>query len=244
MYVQFESPSKFRPSDIMIDQGKVQNLSDLSNLNYAITPQFVFLMFSVRNETLVEVFPLPHFTDAIVRPSTPGCLVRSHSGTYPHAISTLKFVETFPGRHAGCLKIHPMPQDTHTSFLALVYVNRSPTTWTSKIGLHFFDAAVDLIGALTFTTRSQTILNVGIITTSLSLSSRAGICLAVTHSSPGPAILAHRIQRHQNSGCTMSTRALKLPDGESSREMLAFDGYRGRLCLINGWTYIDVLDYA
>ncbi|KAF8195581.1 hypothetical protein BJ912DRAFT_148735 [Pholiota molesta] len=114
------------------------------------------------------------------------------------------------------------------------YVNRSPTTWTSKIGLHFFDAAVDPHGALTFTTQSQTILNVGIATTSLSLSSRAGICLAVTHSSPGPAILAHRIERHQNSGCNMTTRAIKLPDGESSREMLAFDGYRGRLCLITG----------
>jgi hypothetical protein len=244
MYVLFESPSKFRQADVLIDQGKVQNLSDLSNLNYAITPRSIFLMFSVRNETLVEVFPLPHYTGAIVRPSTSGCLVRSHSGTYPHAISTLKIVETFPCWPGGCLKIQSMPQGTHTSFLALVYVNRSPTTWTSKIGLHFFDAAVDPHGALTFTTQSQTILNVGIATTSLSLSSRAGICLAVTHSSPGPAILAHRIERHQNSGCNMTTRAIKLPDGESSREMLAFDGYRGRLCLINGWTYIDILDYA
>ncbi|KAF8967168.1 hypothetical protein BDZ97DRAFT_1656887 [Flammula alnicola] len=222
---------------------KVQNLSDLHNLNYAITPRFLFLMFSMRSETLVDMYPLPKFADTTTPPPTlSGRLIRSHSGIYPHAISTIRVVETSLDQRQP--KWHTLPQDTHTSFLALVYVSRSPRTWTSKIGLHLFDVTVDSNGTLTFTTQSETVLNVGIATTSLALSARAGICLAVTHSSPGPLILAHRIQRHQDSKCSMSVKTLKPPDGLQSRDMLAFDGFRGRLCLINGWTNIDVLDYA
>jgi hypothetical protein len=85
---------------------------------------------------------------------------------------------------------------------------------------------------------------VGIATTELSLSASSGICMAVTHSSLGPVVLAHHIRRQQSSMWTMSVKTLELSEGFQSRGMIAFDGFRGRLCLLNGWTNIEILDYA
>jgi hypothetical protein len=190
-------------------------------------------MFSLRSETLVDMYLLPTSPSTATSQSK---LPRSHSGIYPHAISNIQFVEALP---------HSTPHSiARTTFLALIYVSRSPTTWTSKIGLRVFDAIVDLAGTLTFNTGAQTTLNVGIATTELSLSSSPGICLAVTHSSPGPVVLAHYIRRQPSSVWTMSVKTLKLSEGFQSRGMIAFDGFRGRLCLINGWTNIEIVDYA
>jgi len=207
-------------------------------MNYVITSRNLYFMFSLRGETLVDVYPLPISPCA----ATPQLkLPKSHSGIYPHAISNLQLIEA---HHDSPHSTTHSIEQARTTFLALVYVSRSPTTWTSKIGLHVFDAAVDLTQTLTLTTRAQTTLNVGIATTALSLSASSGVCLAVTHSSPGPVILAHHIRRQQGSVWTMSVKTLKLSEEFQSRDMIAFDGFRGRLCLINGWTNIDILDYA
>lgn len=206
-------------------------------MNYVITSRYLYLMFSLRSETLVDMYPLP------TSPATSQSkLPKSHSGIYPHAISNLQLVEAHHDSPQSTT--HSKGQQTRATFLALVYVNRSRTTWTSKIGLHVLDAVVDSTETLTLTTRAQTTLNVGIATTALSLSASSGICLAVTHSSPGPVLLAHHIRRQQGSVWTMSVKTLKLSEDFQSRDMIAFDGFRGRLCLINGWTSIEILDYA
>jgi len=202
-------------------------------MNFVITPQYLYLMFSLRSETLVDMYLLPTSPSAA---ASPWKLPRSHSGRYPRAISNLQFVEALPQLTTYSI--------ARTTFLALVYVGGSPTTWTSKIGLCVFDAIVDPAGTLTFNTGAQTTLNVGMATTELSLSASSGICLAVTHSSPGPVVLAHHIRRQQSSAWTMSVKTLDLSEGFQSRGMIAFDGFRGRLCLINGWTNIEILDYA
>jgi hypothetical protein len=206
-------------------------------MNYAITSRYLYLMFSLRGETLVDMYLLPTSPCAATSQSK---LPKSHSGIYPHAISNLQLLEV----HHDPPQSHSIGQQTRATFLALVYVGRSPTTWTSKIGLHVFDAVVDSTETLTLTTRAQTTLNVGIATTALSLSASSGICLAVTHSSPGPVVLAHHIRRQQGSVWTMSVKPLKLSEDFQSRDMIAFDGFRGRLCLITGWTNIEILDYA
>lgn len=216
----------------------VRNLSDLNCMNYVITSRYLYLMFSLRSETLIDMYRLPTSPGAATSQSN---LPKSHSGRYPHAISNLHLVEA---HHDPPHSTSSAGQQSRTTFLALVYVSRSPTTWTSKIGLHVFDAIVDSTETLTLTTRAQTTLNVGIATTALSLSASSGVCLAVTHSSPGPVILAHHIRRQQDSVWTMSVKALKLSEDFQSRDMIAFDGFRGRLCLINGWTNIEILDYA
>lgn len=208
-------------------------------MNYAITPQHLFLAFSLRDETSVNVYTLPKHLDDL--PSRD--LVRSHAGIYPHAISKLQVLETLPnGRGCSSNPISVL-EDVRVSFLALVYVNRSATSWTSRIGLNLLDAHVCPTGSLTFTTDFRQTLNVGIATTVLSLSARSGKCLAVTHSMPGPVVLAHTINK-QESGTTMKVKVLKLPTGLQSRDMLAFDGVRGRLCLIHGWSSIEILDCA
>jgi hypothetical protein len=208
-------------------------------MHYVITSRYLYLMFSLRSETLVDMYPLPTSPRAATSQSK---LPKSHSGIYPHAISNLQLLEAHHDPPQSTT--HSIGQQTRTTFLALVYVSRSPTTWTSKIGLHVFDAVVDSTETLTLTTRAHTTLNVGIATTALSLSASSGICLAVTHSSPGPVVLAHHIQRQQGSTAwTMSVKTLKLEDFQS-RDMIAFDGFRGRLCLINRWTNIEILDYA
>ncbi|KJA21191.1 hypothetical protein HYPSUDRAFT_141069 [Hypholoma sublateritium FD-334 SS-4] len=223
---------------------KVQNLSDLSNMKFAITPRFLFLMFPLRNETLVDVYPLPMLSGTLLPGATPKLLARSHYGIYPHAISDIRVMaDPLPSRPFDESKCHTPSKTGSISFLALVYLKRSPT-WTSKIGLHVLDAIVDPIQTLSFITRCGTILNVGMVTTSLALSARAGTCLAVTHSSPGPIIMAHYILKHQDSTYTMSVKPIKCHKELKSRQMLSFDGVRGRLCLINGWTYIDILDFA
>jgi hypothetical protein len=201
-------------------------------MNYVITPRFLFMLFSLRTETRVDVYSLPCIPD-LVPPGFYNRLLRSHCGVYPHAVSNLQVVETSTS-----------PDDDHISFLALVYVTRSPTSWTSKIGLHLLDVNVKSNGTLSFLTKSMQTLNVGIATTTLASSSRAGKCLAVTHSLPGPKIIAHYIQHHHDAESTMTTKALTLPKGLQSRNMLSFDGVQGRLCLISGWTNIEILDFV
>ena len=206
-------------------------------MNYVITP--FFLLFSLRSETRVDVYSLPRLPDPVL-PSFHTRLYRSHCGVYPHAVSSLQIVETSvnqsnttaPNNHG------------HVSFLALVYVTRSPTSWTSKIGLHLFDVNVESNGTLSFLTKSMRTLDVGIATTRLASSSRDGKCLAVTHSLPGPKIIAHYIQHHDDAESTMTSKTLSLPEGLQSRCMLSFDGARGRLCLTTGWTNIEILDFV
>jgi len=208
-------------------------------MNYVITSRYLYLMFSLRSETLVDMYPLPTSPCAATSQSK---LPKSHSGIYPHAISNVQLVEAHHDPPQSTT--YARGQRTKTTFLALVYVSRSPTTWTSKIGLHVFDALVDSTETLTLTTRAHTTLNVGIATTALSLSASSGICLAVTHSSPGPVVLAHHIRRQQGSVWTMNVKTLDFSEDFQSRDMIAFDGFRGRLCLINRWTNIEILDYA
>lgn len=198
-------------------------------MKFLITPRLLFMMFPLRTQTLVNVYPLPRIPNQ-VQPKCRG-LLRSHCGAYPHPISTLQIVET------------SVNSDLSISFLALVYVTRSPTSWTSRIGLHLFDVNLESTGTLSFLTTSIRTLNVGIATTTLGSSSRAGSCLAVTHSLPGPKILLHYIQHHHHAKSTMAVKALTLPEGLQSRDMLSFDGVEGRLCLINGWTNIEILDF-
>jgi len=207
-------------------------------MNYVITPRFLFMLFSLRTETLVDMYILPY-----IPTNPPGLhtrLSRSHSGIYPHAISNLQTVDTTSASRPSYVATY----DGHASFLALVYVSRSPTSWTSKIGLHLFDVNVESTGTLSFLTKSVRTLDVGIATTTLASNSRAGKCLAVTHSLPGPKIIAHYIQYYHDAECTMALKPLTLPEGLQSRTMLSFDGVQGRLCLISGWTNIEILDYV
>ena len=208
-------------------------------MNYVITPLFLFMLFSLRTETRVDVYSLPCTLDP-VPPGSHKRLFRSHCGVYPHAVSNLQIVET----SANGRSYSAVPDTGHVSFLALVYVTRSPTSWTSKIGLHLFDVNVESNGTLSFLTKSIRTLDVGIATTTLASSSRDGKCLAVTHSLPGPKIIAHYIQHHHDAESTMTLKALTLPEGLQSRNMLSFDGVQGRLCLISGWTNIEILDFV
>ena len=208
-------------------------------MNYVITPLFLFMLFSLRTETRVDVYSLP----CILDPMPPGFherLFRSHCGVYPHAVSNLQIVKTSTNGQSYTAA----PDNGHVSFLALVYVTRTPTSWTSKIGLHLFDVNVESNGTLSFLTKSVQTLDVGIATTTLASSSRDGKCIAVTHSLPGPKIIAHYIQHHHDAESTMTIKELILPEGLQSRNMLSFDGVQGRLCLISGWTNIEILDFV
>ncbi|KAH9480616.1 hypothetical protein JR316_0007216 [Psilocybe cubensis] len=199
----------------------VQHLSDLSTMNYAITSRHLFLLFSLRDETLVDVYTLPKRLDNT--PSMllhPRRLTRSHSGVYPHAISKIQFLDR-PRLSNVALK----GDDIRVSFLALVYANHSRTSWTSKIALHVIEAHLNRTGLLSFITQSGRTLNVGMTNTMLALSTRSGRCLAVTHSMPGSVLLAHTITL-EDSGCTMNVKAISLPKGFQSRDVLAFDGFR------------------
>lgn len=208
-------------------------------MNYVITPLFLFMLFSLRTETRVDVYSLPRILD----PMPPGFqkrLFRSHCGVYPHAVSNLQIVKTT----AKDQSYTAAPENGHVSFLALVYVTRTPTSWTSKIGLHLFDVNVESNGTLSFLTKSVQTLDVGIATSTLASSSRDGKCIAITHSLPGPKIIAHYIQHHHDTESTMTIKELTLPEGLQSRNMLSFDGVQGRLCLISGWTNIEILDFV
>lgn len=211
-------------------------------MNYAITSRHLFLLFSLRDETLVDVYTLPKRMDtASLTTIHPRRLIRSHSGVYPHAISKIQVLETSTEiRHRISNQVLKC-DDVRVSFLALVYANHSRTSWTSKIALHVIEAHAHRTGMLSFVTQSGRTLNVGMTNTILALSTRSGRCLAVTHSMPGSVLLAHSITL-EDSSCTMNVKPISLPKGFQSRDMLAFDGFRGRLCLINGWTKIDILD--
>ncbi|KAF5315212.1 hypothetical protein D9619_007099 [Psilocybe cf. subviscida] len=212
--------------------------SDISNLHCVISARFLFVMFSARNETTVNVYTLPQTMPNVAHGAGNKLIPRSHCGVYPHVISSIKAIETYPsGRPFGT---DATPHSV--SFLALVYINAPHTTWTSKIDLHVLDAVVSPHGGtVDMYTISKTTLNAGIASTTLALSAREGMCMAVTHSSPGPLILAHHIER-RGTECTMSMKTIKPPRGLQSREMVAMCGFRGRLCLIGGWTYIEILD--
>ncbi|CAA7261569.1 unnamed protein product [Cyclocybe aegerita] len=206
---------------------KVRSLGDLSSLNLAFTPQYLFFTFSSRTETSIDTYTLPTITEAT--PSLQGRhVIRSHTGTYPHAMSNIQVVES-------C--------GSHVSFLSLVYVSRTPVTWTSKIGLHLFDVFLEPTGDIVFTTQASRTLDVGIATTQLFQTAQRGRCLAVSHSSPGSFLFAYHIERRGEAQYDMSVKSLKLPDGVQSRDVLSFDGVRGRLCFTSGWTNIEILDY-
>lgn len=200
-------------------------------MRFVITAQHLFLMFAARATTMMDVYPLPKTIDI----TTPRRLAPSHKGAYSHAISSIQVIDDSSSSSS---------EDIRISFLSLVYIRPSPTNWTSKIGLYLFDADLDITGSVNFTSRCHRTLDVGIATTLLSLTSRGENCLAITHSSPGPVILAHHIHRPSDSDCVMNVKTLKLPEGIQSRDMLDFDGIKGRLCLITGWTNIDIVDYV
>jgi len=219
---------------------KVRSSSDLDSMNYVITPPFLFMLFSLRTETRVDVYSLPRIPNP-VPPDFHKRLFRTHCGVYPHEVSNLQIMET----SANCQSYTAAPDNGHVvSFLALIYVIRSPMSWSSKLGLHLFDVNLESNGTLSFLTKSMRTLDVGIAAT-LASSSRAGKCLAVTHSFPGPDVIAHYIQHHDDAESTMAFKALTLPEGLQSRTMLSFDGVQGRLCLISGleWTNIEILDF-
>lgn len=225
---------------ILNAQNHASDPSAMSNLQCVITARFLFVMFSLRNETIIDVYTLPQTAPDAAHGVSNKLIPRSHCGVYPHAISTIKAIETYPSGR-------PFATDTtpdSVCFLALVYINHQRTSWTSKIDLHVFDAVVSPHGAtLDMNTLSKATLNGGIANTTLALSARRGLCMAVTHSSPGPVILAHHIER-KGTECTMTMKAIKPPHGFQSREMVSVCGFRGRLCLIGGWTYIEILDCA
>lgn len=214
----------------------MQSLADLNSMRYIITPKYLFFLFAMREQTHIEVYPLP-----ILNPCRPWRstrpLTRSHTGLYLFTVSSIQVVG-----HSSPIT-SPTIDDTRVMFLALVYVNRSRTSWTSKIGLHLFEAQLSGQGALGLNLKCQRVLDIGIATTSLALSANSETCLAVTHSLPGPVVLAHSIRNLQSSRPEMHVKALKMPDRMQSRDMLTFDGVRGRLCLVSGWTRIEILDF-
>jgi len=225
-------------------QERVRHTSDLTRMNYIITPQFLFLLFSLRTETLVDVYPLPQLdSSASGSLELPRSLaIRSHTGSYPHSISKVQLFEESPLLQTPLQSLGG--SDQQLSFLGLISLNRWPSGWTSKIGLHVFDIVLHPDGTLTLTTESERVLNVGMSSTALHLCSRSGQCLAITHSTPGPVIFAHHIQR-KDSGCVMNVKSIKLPeDLVQIRHMLGFDGFTGRICLVNGWSNIEILDCA
>lgn len=221
-------------------QNHATDPTDMSNLHCVISARFLFVMLSARNETIVDVYTLPQTMPTAAHGANGKLIPRSHSGVYPHAISSIKAIETYPSGRPFVADATPHS----VSFLALVYINHPRTSWTSKIDLHVFDAIVSPLEAtVDLYTRAKATLNVGIANTTLALSARGGLCMAVTHSSPGPVILAHHIER-RGTECTMTTKMIKPPVGLQSREMVSMCGFRGRLCLIGGWTHIEVLDCA
>ena len=102
------------------------------------------------------------------------------------------------------------------------------------------------VGTIEFETRCEEVLQVGITATTLAASSRDGVGFAVTHSLPGPTLRVYHVEDREEEGSKASLTAqdLTLPEGLNSREMLAFDGTRGRICLVHGWTRIEIVDYA
>jgi len=221
---------------IILLQDRVQVPSDLNDVKVIITAQYLFLMHSVQPVTHVETYALPQNVYNIATPSAKR-LAKSHWCTFPHVISSIKVTEVSRTAVPGSFRV---------SFLALAYLKSSPTSWTSKIGLHVFDADLedDVASEVTVWPRCHRILDVGIANTSLALTAGGEHCLAVTHSSPGPVILAHHIHCPSSSECVMNVKTLNVPEGMLSRSVLDFDGIRGRLCLIAGYTHIEVLDYA
>lgn len=215
------------------------------------------MLFPLKSETHIEVYPLPHTKETM--PSSNSLLSLSHQGVYPHMISRSNLFNRRPSQKklaaapteedanpTECTKSTNVDSEETISLLSVVYMRQSPSpgAWTSKVNLHLLDARLRTSGAIEFSTRCSQMLQVGIAATTLSSTSHNGTGFAITHSSPGPTIRVYHIQDQDGSEPSMSAQTLKLPSGLQSREMLAFDGYRGRLCLVHGWTRIEVIDYA
>ena len=152
-----------------------------------ITPRFLFMLFSLRAEILVDVYSLLCIPDP-VPPSLRKRLLRSHCGVYLHATSNsgdiCELSIVYSTRR--WLYILPGSRLCHSFANELDFENRSPTF------------RCKLSGTLSFLIKSVR-LDVGIATTTLC----AGKCLAVTHSLPGSKIIAHYIQHHHDAECAM-----------------------------------------
>ncbi|TFK40777.1 hypothetical protein BDQ12DRAFT_721394 [Crucibulum laeve] len=219
----------------------VHTLSDLNYMNYLITPEYLVLMFSQRSETAIEIYPLP---GVLSRNLQDNQLVCSHRGIYPHSISKVQPFNLEPhSSSSNNTSSTRKSSDQHIAFLALVYTSRNPMAWTSKIKLQLVDIYFLSGTSLNVVDRCDLTLNVGIATTDLACTSSTGSGLAVTHSTPGPLLQAYYISHNSGLKDPMKKKWLELPRDLGSRELLAFDGYRGRLCVIHGWSQMDVIDY-
>lgn len=104
--------------------------------------------------------------------------------------------------------------DGHASFLTLVYVTRSPTSWISRIGLHLFDVDLESSVALSSLTIYMR-LDIGIATATQ-------VAVTVAQSLPAPKIIVHYIQHHDVE-CAMAVKVLTLAEGLQSRNMFYFE---------------------
>jgi hypothetical protein len=209
-------------------------------MSYLILSTHLLMLFPSRSETHIEAYQLPHQAGIVNGPLL-------YRGVYPHMISRSSVfnrpptpLTTFPNTDKDTSKI---------SLLAIVYMRQQPAgPWTSKVNLHLLEArllpdpAAD-VGTIEFETRCSEVLQVGIAATTLAASSRNGVGYAVTHSLPGPTLRVYHI-RDDGGEPVLAAHDLKLPEGLNSREMLAFDGFRGRICLVHGWTRIEIVDYS
>ncbi|KAH6911579.1 hypothetical protein BKA70DRAFT_860438 [Coprinopsis sp. MPI-PUGE-AT-0042] len=219
---------------------RVQNLGDLGHMSYLILPTHLLMLFPSKSETHIEAYQLPHQVG-----STPGPLL--YRGVYPHMISRSSIFNR-PTCHNGT---DDNVDNTKIDLLAIVYMRQQTHgPWTSKVNLHLLEACLIAnsaspsdVGTIEFETRCSEVLNVGIAATTLAASSHNGVGYAVTHSLPGPTLRVYHV-RDDGGQATLVAHDLKLPEGLNSREMLAFDGFRGRICLVHGWTRIEIVDYS
>ncbi|TFK24376.1 hypothetical protein FA15DRAFT_641108 [Coprinopsis marcescibilis] len=224
---------------------QIQKVSDLSHMNYTFSPSHLLTIYPLRTETHIEAYPLPHTPNGhLVQAIEDPHLKLSHRGVYPQMLSRINLFNQ---------RTHRTPQTAEAtggveydlSLLTIAYMPH-PVRWTAEINLQLLDARLSHSGMIEFSTRCSYPLKLaGIAVSSLSSTSNNGVGFAVTQSSAFPPDLnVYHIQhQHGTEPSAISVQSLKIPAGLENRELLGFDGYRGRLCLIDSWTRIEILDY-
>ncbi|EAU86028.1 hypothetical protein CC1G_11700 [Coprinopsis cinerea okayama7 len=222
----------------------VQRVYDLGHITYLFSPNHLFALYPHKSDTHIEAYRLPSAEDSIADHT----VLQTHSGVYPHLMSRTCVFQRAPNDPPSTPQ--SMPYDDEVTFLSVVCASApfQSRARTPELNLHLLDAKLLPSGKIDFAKRCSEHVPVGSFTpTTLVSTSRSGSGFAIIHA-PHSLTSVYYIQHQDGMQPSIVQHALKIPTGLQDGHLLAFDGYRGRVCWINGWhdewSQIDVVDYV
>ncbi|KAF9013293.1 hypothetical protein BDQ17DRAFT_1419450 [Cyathus striatus] len=225
---------------ISVHDSLPQQGTSLKFREYFVIGSFIILAFILGSQLRVDVYPIPENPIVLEDPIR---LDQSDSVMHPYAQDVARFTVIKHGsQYKQSSHASSSLSGLHMLFLTFSYTDHDRYTWVpTKTSLSLYDISIAQNGKVAFKKKGSLNVDMGFGMTDFISTSNEHMCLAVSHLTSG-IVLAYHIQHFEDKESNISIKELHLPG--QSRRLLSFDGIRGRLCVLHGWSRIDVMDFA